>query len=146
MVSDVLTIEDHLYQGIVKDYFLSSDGELTGIFLGSPFRFRRKEYDAQKERDPSTKVEDFWVPVPGHNLYVPKEKILNLNLLYPPAGYKLPGNATKAESEAATIQFKHEGVDYTIIPEGRANPDQRADSTTADADDAAGESKKSTKH
>jgi len=118
VVSDVLTVEDHLYQGIVKDYYLSTEGELTGIFLKPAYRFNREGYTAKKQLDPSIKSGDFWVRVPGDNLYVPKDKILNLNVWYPPEGaVKLPGSATPdTESAAATMQLKNEGLKYKVVP------------------------------
>jgi hypothetical protein len=131
VVSDVLTVEDHLYQGVVKDYYLNNDGELTGIFLKSPYRFNRRAYTAKKQVDESVKSEDFWVRVPGDNLYVPKEKILNLNVWYPPEGaVKLPGSATAdTESAAATMQLAKEGLQYTVVPAEQGNREEREDAT-----------------
>jgi hypothetical protein len=126
VVSDVLTVEDHLYQGIVKEYYLNTEGELTGIFLKSPYRFNREDYNAKKKVDASTKSKDFWVRVPGENLYVPKDKILNLNVWYPPEGaVKLPGSATAdTESAAATMQLTEEGLPYTVVPADEDNPEE----------------------
>jgi hypothetical protein len=118
VVSDVLTVEDHLYQGIVKEYYLSTEGELTGIFLKSPYRFRRRAFIAERQQDASIKSEDFWERIPGENLYIPKDKILNLNVWYPPEGaVKLPGRATaETESAAATMQLVEEGLQYKVVP------------------------------
>ncbi|MGD0075598.1 MAG: hypothetical protein ABSD31_14850 [Candidatus Binataceae bacterium] len=102
------------YQGIVKDYYLSSDGELTGIFLKSPYRFKREAFIAVRKHDKSVKSDKFWSRIPGDNLYIPRDKILNLNVWYPPEGVKLPSNATEAESAAAGKQLAIEGLQYTI--------------------------------
>jgi len=117
VVSDVLTVEDHLYQGIVKEYYLSTDGELTGIFLKSPYRFNHGDYKAKKEVDPSVKKKGFWIRIPGENLYLPKDKILNLNVWYPPEGaVTLPGSATaETEGVAATMQLTSEGYKYKVV-------------------------------
>ena len=131
VVSDVLTAEDHLYQGIIKDYYLSTEGELTGIFLKPAYRFNRKGYTAKKQLDPSIKSQDFWVRVPGDNLYIPKDKILNLNVWYPPEdAVKLPGSATaETESAAATMQLTKEGLQYKVVPADKGNSEKREDTT-----------------
>jgi hypothetical protein len=123
VVCDALTVEDHLYQGIVRDYYLSLEGELTGVFFKPAYRFNRQGYTAKKLGDASTRAEDFWVRVPGDNLYVPKDKILNLNVWYPPEdAVKLPGAATPdTESAAATMQLAKEKLPYRVVPANKDN-------------------------
>jgi hypothetical protein len=79
---DVLSTVDILYTGHVVSFFLDKDGELSGIFLEHPRRFDRKGYldDAQhgKQREKDT----YWKKIPSNNLYIPNEKIVNLNVRY----------------------------------------------------------------
>ncbi len=122
-VADVLVVDDHLYQGVVRAHFLDNDGELSGLFLVSPYRFNRRAYTAAKEKAATTRPEEFWVPIPGEILYIPKDKILNLNLWYPPDTIVLPGSASPAlNSAAATTQLANEGLPYTVIPVDEETP------------------------
>jgi hypothetical protein len=82
VVADLLTQEDHLYQGDVADYFTDSDGALSGLVLDNPRRFDRPGHLRAKEKAGATKIEDYWKDVPSENLFVPGGKILSLNLRY----------------------------------------------------------------
>jgi len=108
---DVLTAEDHLYQGFVGDYFLGTDGELSGLLLSRPRRFDRLGYLASKTGDRSTKAEAFWKEIPGENLYLPRDKILSLNLRYP-----LEDESAAGTAAAATEQLGHEGLQLLVEP------------------------------
>jgi hypothetical protein len=117
-VADALVAEAGLCQGFVKTYFVDENGELSGLFLSSPYRFNRKDYRAARKKDKNANIEDFWVRIPGENLYIPKEKILNLNIWYPPKQIKLPGNARNpaVNSVAANLQLGNEGLPYRATP------------------------------
>jgi hypothetical protein len=83
---DLLTSDDHLYRGLVVagSYFLDKEGMLTGVMLKQARRFDRRKY-LQDEMDPgSPKAERYWKEIPGHNLFVPYETILSLNIRYEP--------------------------------------------------------------
>ena len=83
---DLLTSDDHLYRGLVVpgSYFLDKEGMLTGVMLKQARRFDRRKY-LQDEMDPaSPKAERYWKEIPGHNLFLPYEKILSLNIRYEP--------------------------------------------------------------
>lgn len=89
---DVLTSEG-LYKGKIRSHFTKGDGSLTGILLDETYRFRKSEYDRARERwqDQSgsphpgerPKSEDFWTKIAGGtHLYIPAERIGNINVRY----------------------------------------------------------------
>jgi hypothetical protein len=80
---DLLTTEDHLYQGDLADYFVDSDGSLSGLYLENPRRFSRHEYLRAKEKDSTVTPDSFWKGLAGGYLYIPNAHILNLNVRYP---------------------------------------------------------------
>ncbi len=84
---DALTTDEHLYQGRLADYFLDVDGNLSGILLKGTKRFKFLQYEEdRKEGNIKTPIDDhYWTLIPGANLYIPFEKIANLNI-----HYKLP--------------------------------------------------------
>jgi hypothetical protein len=84
VAADVLSDADHLYQGDVVDHFINNDGALSGLILENPRRFDRARYLSDKQKDDSVKAEGYWRDIPSSNLYIPREKVLNLNLRYPP--------------------------------------------------------------
>jgi hypothetical protein len=81
--ADLLTEEDHLYQGSVAEHFIDGDGGLSGIVLRDPYRFDRAGYLRDKKVRFSTKPDTYWKPIPSRDLYIPAIKILSLNLRYP---------------------------------------------------------------
>ena len=83
---DILTVEDHLYQGQVVPggYFVDKDGALTGILLSNPRRFNRQTYLKDEEARPGVATEKYWEKIQSYNLYLPYDKILNLNVRYVP--------------------------------------------------------------
>jgi hypothetical protein len=124
VAADLLTAEDHLYQGFIGDYFLDSDGELSGVLLTEPRRFDRQGYLVAKEKDPNTKPESFWREIPGYNLYLPRDKVLSVNLRYP-----LKDDASAAgTAAAATEELVEEGLQIRIEPvEGPQEPEVKND-------------------
>jgi hypothetical protein len=79
---DVLTTIDMLYKGHVADYFLDKEGELSGIFLEYPLRFDRVGLISDKEKDKAKDTDSYWKKIPSNNLYIPNDKIANLNVRY----------------------------------------------------------------
>jgi hypothetical protein len=80
---DVLTSLDVLYKGHVLNFFLDKDGQLSGIFLEYPWRFDRHgllREIAKGNAKPDT--DSYWTKIPSNKLYVPNEKIVNLNVRY----------------------------------------------------------------
>jgi hypothetical protein len=108
---DVLIAEDHLYQGFMADYFLDANGELSGLLLTEPRRFDRAGYLAAKGKDESTRAEEFWRDIPGNNLYLPRDKMLNLNLRYPPKEEQLPTEAANNELASTGLTLRIEPID-----------------------------------
>ena len=86
---DILQNDGLLYQGRVSDYFIGSDGKLTGILLENVNRFDREAYhDAQKASAPDSAAAQhissaaFWKPIPGSRFYIGQSSILNLNVRF----------------------------------------------------------------
>lgn len=107
---DVLTTLDVLYKGRVGSHFLDKEGELSGIFLEAPRRFDREGYLREAQRS-STRLQNrdsYWRDIPSNNLYIPADKITNLNVRY------------LTEDEAIAIGASHrlraEGVDAYVEP------------------------------
>jgi hypothetical protein len=102
---DVLTSLDVLYKGHVNTYSLDKEGELSGIVLESPRRFDRikqlwdKEHDALKHDSNS-----YWRDIPSNNLYIPSNKITNLNVRYLTA------------EEAISTRLREEGSQFEVAP------------------------------
>ena len=117
VAADLLTAEDHLYQGIIGDYFLDPDGELSGILLTVPRRFDRTGYLAAKEKNPSTTASQFWKEIPGYNLYLPRDKILSLNLRYPLKEAEAAKTPASANAAAATLELAEAGLTLRIEPD-----------------------------
>ena len=80
--ADVLTKNGTLYQGVVKDKMLNSDGTLNSVTLASPRRFLRDQFQKKKDDSPTTKVNDFWHNIPGNLFIIMGTDITNLNLRY----------------------------------------------------------------
>jgi hypothetical protein len=87
---DILQNDGLLYQGRVSDYFIGSDGKLTGILLENVNRFDREAFhEAQKARTQSTSDPEqpissaiFWKPIPGSRFYIGQSSIANLNVRF----------------------------------------------------------------
>ena len=109
---DVLTAEDHLYDGYVGDYFLDTNGELSGLLLTEPRRFDRQGYLEAKRNDSTANAVSFWRTIPGRNMYVPRDKILNMNLRYPK-----PDETGKTLAERANRQLAQAGLQLELVPE-----------------------------
>lgn len=121
---DVLSTEGTLYRGVIGEFFLDTNGALTGFVLEpraenpsisrkvsvcrSPVRFDRELYKRAKEVRPySAKSEDYWRIIPSGAFYIPSEKMMNLNISYEEA----EPNAT---SQEATRELIEEGLDYQV--------------------------------
>ena len=79
---DVLTTDDLLCRGTVGDHFVDADGKLSAVFLKDASRFDRRTYLQEKDAGRKPKPNDYWKPIPGANLCVFGDKIVNLNLRY----------------------------------------------------------------
>jgi hypothetical protein len=82
---DILQNDGFLYQGRVSDYFIGTDGKLTGILLENVNRFDREAFhDAQKSPDAEQPISSaiFWKPIPGSRFYIGQSSIANLNVRF----------------------------------------------------------------
>ena len=87
---DILQNDGKLYQGRVSDYFIDSDGKLTGILLENVNRFDREAFhNAQAAAPvelsniaPSISSAIFWKPIPGSRFYIGQNSISNLNVRF----------------------------------------------------------------
>ena len=82
---DILQNDGLLYQGRVSDYFIGSDGKLTGLLLENVNRFDREAFhEAQKSPDAEQPISSaiFWKPIPGSRFYIGQGSIANLNVRF----------------------------------------------------------------
>ena len=79
---DVITSDDHLYRGEVGDYYIDTNGRLTGILLDDTYRFDRKGYLTDKQLGQPRAKSEYWKAIPGQNLYLAADRISTLNLSY----------------------------------------------------------------
>jgi hypothetical protein len=93
---DVLSTDGVLYQGRLRDYYFSSEGDLAGLLLSGATRYGREQYIAHRQVDFTAEVANwpdeplhrftrdrptYWRPIPGADLfYIPREKISNINM------------------------------------------------------------------
>jgi hypothetical protein len=98
---DVLTTIDILYKGHVVSYFLDKEGELSGVFLAFPRRFDRQGLLKDRENNRRRPSDEYWTTIPSNNLYIPSDKIVNLNVLY----------LTESEATALRTSWLLEGLD-----------------------------------
>jgi len=82
---DILQSDGLLYQGRVADYFIDSQGKLTGILLENVSRFDRDAYnDARKSPATEQPISSaaFWRVIPGSRFYIAQSSISNLNVRF----------------------------------------------------------------
>lgn len=79
---DAMTADNHLYAGKVEDYFLKSDGELSGLLLKDFRRFKFSELEEDRKAGLKPDPKKYWKDIPGVNFYLPADKISNLNIRY----------------------------------------------------------------
>jgi hypothetical protein len=104
---DVLTTGDVLYKGHVNSYFLDKEGELSGVFLESPRRFDRQGLLRDREQKaPKRDNDSYWTDIPSNNLYIPSDKISNLNVRYM--------TAEEVIALRTSAQLRHEGLPLEV--------------------------------
>jgi hypothetical protein len=102
---DVLTTLDVLYQGHVNTYSLDKEGDLSGIVLESPRRFDRLKQLWDKEHGtPKRDMASYWRDIPSNNLYIPSDKITNLNVRY------------LTEEEVLSMRLREESSQFEVEP------------------------------
>jgi hypothetical protein len=122
---DVLTTLDVLYKGRVNSYFLDKEGELSGLFLESPRRFDRQALVRDKEQKaPKRDNDSYWTDIPSNNLYIPSDKITNLNVRYMTAE-EVIALRTSAQLRKEGLPFEVEAIQQcrcTSTMHGHSNP------------------------
>lgn len=78
----MLSTLDILYKGHVLNFFLDKEGELSGIFLEYPRRFDRQGLLRDLDKGVHNSTDSYWRRIPSNNLYIPNDKIVNLNVRY----------------------------------------------------------------
>jgi hypothetical protein len=77
---DVLTSDDHLYQGDVLNYTRDREGKLTGIYLNNAERYNRARLLADRKMGKAKPTEQYWTPIPGSRLFIFADKLCTLNI------------------------------------------------------------------
>ena len=124
---DILQNNEHLYQGRVADYFIDSDGKLTGVLLKDVSRFDRQAYlETKKHASEPDAVprEDFWKDIPSSHFYIGYNSIVNLNVRFAPRDQELISLADK-------VLGRDESLVYDVVMEPE-DIDQRIDSKRPD--------------
>jgi hypothetical protein len=80
--ADILTKGNVLYKGFVADKFLTGDGDLRGIVLADPQRFRREEYMHYKQKHGliTTDSAPYWTAIPSNTFIVMATEVVSINL------------------------------------------------------------------
>lgn len=84
---DVLQGDGLLYKGRVVEYFIDSDGKLTGILLKDVVRFDRQSYHDAKSAAANPDdifADDYWKNIPSQHFYIGHGSISNLNVRFAP--------------------------------------------------------------
>ena len=77
---DVLTSDDHLYQGTVLDYTRDLEGKLAGIYLENAERYDRTGLLADREKGKARRTDEYWRSIPGSRLFIFADKLCTLNI------------------------------------------------------------------
>jgi hypothetical protein len=113
VVADILQNDGHLYRGRVEDYFIDSDGKLTGILLHNVSRFDlpayRKAQDAAPDTDPPSS-ERYWKTIPSVNFYIGQSAISNLNIRFAPRQ-----DSTLVTLAGEVLQGEDLQADYVVM-------------------------------
>jgi hypothetical protein len=102
---DALSTLDILYRGRLVNWFTDQNGQLEGIFLINAQRFQRDQLARDRTNNIFKKNEEYWVPVPGSNLYLVASTLASYNVRYVP-----PTDIEFVEQELG------EGVVITALP------------------------------
>ncbi len=82
---DAMLDGDRLYRGTVGSYFLDKDGGLSGLMITNARRFDRRRYLRDEAAGAAApEASDYWRMIPGAKLYLPCNRIINLNFRYEP--------------------------------------------------------------
>ena len=79
---DALSSLNILYRGRLVNWFTDQAGQLEGIFLIHAQRFQRDLLARDRANNIHKPNEDYWVPVPGSNLYLVASSLTSYNVRY----------------------------------------------------------------
>jgi hypothetical protein len=79
---DALSTLDILYRGRLVNWFTDQNGQLEGIFLINAQRFQRDQLARDRTNNVFKKNDEYWVPVPGSNLYLVASTLASYNVRY----------------------------------------------------------------
>lgn len=79
---DALSSLNVLYRGRLVNWFTDQDGKLEGIFLINAQRFRRDQLARDRANNLFKASDQYWVPVPGSNLYLVSSTLTSYNVRY----------------------------------------------------------------
>ena len=79
---DALSSLNILYRGRLVNWFTDQAGQLEGIFLIHAQRFQRDLLARDRAANIQKPNEDYWVPVPGSNLYLVASSLTSYNVRY----------------------------------------------------------------
>jgi hypothetical protein len=79
---DALSTLDILYRGRLVNWFTDQNGQLEGIFLINAQRFQRDQLARDRTNNIFKKNDEYWVPVPGSNLYLVAGTLASYNVRY----------------------------------------------------------------
>ena len=79
---DALSSLNILYRGRLVNWFTDQAGQLEGIFLINAQRFQRDLLARDRAGNIHKPNEDYWVPVPGSNLYLVASSLTSYNVRY----------------------------------------------------------------
>jgi hypothetical protein len=120
---DILQSNEHLYQGRVADYFIDSEGKLSGVLLKNVSRFDRRAFaDARmNSANPNAPTRDqYWRNIPSNHFYIGYSSIVNLNVRFAPRDQDLISLADKilrqSDSPAYDVQVEVEDPEREIDP------------------------------
>jgi hypothetical protein len=106
---DVMTTDDHLFTGVVADYFVTSEGEMSGLLLKKFKRFKFKQMEDDRKKGQSVLTDNYWKEIPGANFYIPSDKIANLNIRY-----ELPKNLLQDSLSKALLRHHVQGARVNV--------------------------------
>jgi hypothetical protein len=79
---DALSTLDILYRGRLVNWFTDQNGQLEGVFLINAQRFQRDLLARDRTNNIFKKNDEYWVPIPGSNLYLVASTLASYNVRY----------------------------------------------------------------
>jgi hypothetical protein len=81
--ADIMSKDDILYRGDIAEYFLDSNGELSGLLIKNPERYQYEKLKEERKTGIAKDTEEYWKTIPGGgNFYLPKDNVASINIRY----------------------------------------------------------------